>query len=207
MSNHNKNGSHKYMYQHTPFSLSGEHALSRVNRKRQLSLESMLEFGKTEAVGAERDASAPARKSLKSEDRQRAAQAHFYIYSTQVISKETLRDPMFIKLMQVMGTCKRTHRDEVEAEYAVFQQYLALVMARKIEMSRGAAFAQIVHDGGTLRNHWKHQALAASSSSTRSGRRTSSFALASSPASTARRRPWPTSCAISCARKTWTLGR
>ena len=111
MSNHNKNGSHKYMYQHTPFSLSGEHALSRVNRKRQLSLESMLEFGKTEAVGAERDASAPARKSLKSEDRQRAAQAHFYIYSTQVISKETLRDPMFINLMQVMGTCKRAHRE------------------------------------------------------------------------------------------------
>ena len=175
VSNHNKNGSHKYMYQHGPFSLSGEHALSRVNRKRQLSLESMLEFGVTEAVGAERDASAPARKSLKSEDRQRAAQAHFYIYSTQVISKETLRDPMFIKLMQVMGTCKRAHREGgvsepailnvkklyefVEAEYAVFQQYLALVMARKIEMSRGAAFAQMVHDGGTLRNHWKHQAL------------------------------------------------
>eukprot|EP00966_Prymnesium_polylepis_P329799 7385481-Prymnesium_polylepis.2 len=47
----------------------------------------------------------------------------------------------------------------VDAEFEVFILFLRHILSLKVEQAQGNAFAQLIHDGGTLKNHRKYQAL------------------------------------------------
>ena len=170
---HNK-VAHADMYEHPPFLASSSNGLERSLEKAKKQTTMMAAFGSSGAVGSSSSDAAPSQ--LSREDRQLAAQTQCLIYCKQVLSKQTLRDPYYVNMLQVQGTCRSRHTDgsfgqsgavltiggffdRTRAEFAVFQRYFSKVIDYQMEKAGGNAFGQILHDGGTLDNHIKHQAF------------------------------------------------
>ena len=107
---HNKEA-HADMYNYPPF-LAGSsqpNGLERSLQKAKRQNTMMVAFGSSGAVGSSIGDAAPS--LLSREDRQFAAQTQCLIYCKQVLSKQTLRDPYYVNMLQVQGTCRSCHAD------------------------------------------------------------------------------------------------
>ena len=104
-----------------------------------------------------------------------SSQAHWYVYAQMHVSKSAFSDPSFIDMMRRQalsmlrpGACSpekapvlkvKQLKRYVRAEFDVFLIFLKGILEMKVEQSKGNAFAQLLHDGGTLKNHKKYQAF------------------------------------------------
>ena len=48
----------------------------------------------------------------------------------------------------------------VHAEFDVFLHFVRIILKEKVEQSKGNQFAQLIHDGGTLKSKKKYQGMA-----------------------------------------------
>ena len=104
-----------------------------------------------------------------------SAQACWYVYASLQVSKRSFEDPFFVDMMKAQvkaGKLATTHRQVhapilkarhlkafVRAEFEVFLLFFKHLLREKWDQVMGNPFAQILHDGGTLDNHKKYQAL------------------------------------------------
>eukprot|EP00966_Prymnesium_polylepis_P068629 1594256-Prymnesium_polylepis.1 len=80
------------------------------------------------------------------------------------VSKSAFEDPYWKNMLTTAGATSLLTAAQldswVEAEFEVFILFLRHILSLKVEQAQGNAFAQFIHDGGTLKNHKKYQALA-----------------------------------------------
>ena len=105
--------------------------------------------------------------NLSKQERSLSAQAQWYVYSSMQISKDEFESTWFKKMLQEVGDGERTAiltqnklRQFVRAEFEIFIIFLKLITKMKYAIARGNAYAQGLHDGGTLISKRKYQALA-----------------------------------------------
>jgi hypothetical protein len=98
------------------------------------------------------------------EQEQLTSQAQWFIYAKMKISKEAFEDDYWKNMMIKNGAkvlITRTQLEKaIQAEYDVFILFLKFVLHQKVRQAKGNAFAQFLHDGGTLASHKKYQAFA-----------------------------------------------
>ena len=96
--------------------------------------------------------------------RHSCAQAQWYVYAKMHISKQSFNDNYFKQMLMAGGTKKLLEMQQlkkwVRAEFSVFLLYLKMLLNLKMDEAQGNAFAQFLHDGGTLESHQKYQAFA-----------------------------------------------
>ena len=112
----------------------------------------------------------PSSMRLSPEDKALTAQARWYVYSAQHISKRGFEDDYFIRMIKaanlaggdrdtpVLTTYKL--KQYVRAEFNCFLFCLVLICGEKWRESHGFPCMQLVHDGATLKNKKKYQAFA-----------------------------------------------
>ena len=105
--------------------------------------------------------------TLTKADKALSAQAQWYAYSSMRISKSEFDSVWFKTMLQTVGDGEKTAiltKEKlvtfVRAEFNVFLLFLKMIMKKKYTISQGNAFAQAMHDGGTLASKRKYQALA-----------------------------------------------
>jgi hypothetical protein len=102
--------------------------------------------------------------TCKSEQEQLHSQAMWYVYSDHVVSKSTFSNPFFNTMMtdQNSDACVASDKQliyYVRAEYAQFQKFLAESLTIAALETKGNRHAQATHDGVTLKDKRKYQAL------------------------------------------------
>mmetsp|Transcript_11131 Transcript_11131/g.25678 ORF Transcript_11131/g.25678 Transcript_11131/m.25678 type:complete len:312 (-) Transcript_11131:316-1251(-) len=105
--------------------------------------------------------------TLTKKERSLSAQAQWFTYSTMQISKSEFDSPWFKNMLQEVGDGEKTAilskemlSRNVRAEFEVFLIFLKLIISSCLSISMGNPFAMGLHDGGTLANKKKFQALA-----------------------------------------------
>ena len=128
----------------------------------QLAFVSDASQGKTPLA----QSSMPKTFQLTKKQRQLSSQAHWYVYARMHISKAAFDDNYYKQMLIECGVEKDAllNRQQlakwVHAEFEVFLIYARVVLDSKVAEARGNAFAQFLHDGGTLESHVKFQAMA-----------------------------------------------
>ena len=104
---------------------------------------------------------------LTKQERSLSAQAQWFVYSSMQISKSEFDSIWFKEMLREVGDGERTAiltkeklSQYVRAEFAIFILFLKLITQMKYGIARGNAYAQGLHDGGTLVSKRKYQALA-----------------------------------------------
>ena len=101
---------------------------------------------------------------LSKEQQELSSQAAWYVYAKMHVSKSAFEDPYWKNMLTTAGATSLLTAAQldswVEAEFEVFILFLRHILSLKVEQAQGNAFAQFIHDGGTLKNHKKYQALA-----------------------------------------------
>jgi hypothetical protein len=129
-------------------------------------VENALKFNM--AKGGLKDGSLCASFALSQKSIQLTAQAHWYLYSTMHISKSEFESEPFIEMLQAMtgkgskGTpvlSIAALKQYVRAEFAFMIDLIQTAIAQKFAQAKGNPFAQGIHDGGTLANKKKYQAM------------------------------------------------
>ena len=95
-------------------------------------------------------------------------QARWYIYSDQKVSKRQFTNEYFKDMLGAMSDkpsdAAILTRDQlvkyVRAEFSAFLHFLKLMLNEKVLQAKGNQFAQVLHDGGTLKNKKKYQGMA-----------------------------------------------
>eukprot|EP00966_Prymnesium_polylepis_P175418 4059513-Prymnesium_polylepis.1 len=92
-----------------------------------------------------------------------SSQAMWYTYAKMHVSKSAFEDTYYKNMhTQAGGTALLTAAQLsswVDAEFKVFCRFIKFMLSRKMAQAQGNAFAQFLHDGGTLKNHKKYQAF------------------------------------------------
>ena len=95
------------------------------------------------------------------------SQCQWYIYSSMKVSKSEFDSIWFKNMLKEVGDGEKTAimtqtlmKQYIASEWAVFIIFLKMIINLKFEEALGNAFAQALHDGGTLDNKKKYQALA-----------------------------------------------
>lgn len=104
--------------------------------------------------------------ALSRDERQRAAQARFYIYAPAKISKSVFENKLFREMISAgddhgQKSVVLSPKDLINfvvAEFECFTEYLRFLLSECHDLSFGNAFAQLLHDAGTLVNHIKYEA-------------------------------------------------
>ena len=84
----------------------------------------------------------------------------YYCYSSMEISKREFESPFFIAMLQTVAGPKVTvpvFTQEllemyIAAEFKLMIRFIKFIMKEKMVELKGNAFAQGIHDGGTLKN-------------------------------------------------------
>ena len=91
----------------------------------------------------------------------------WFTYSTMQISKSEFDSPWFRNMLMEVGDGEKTAilskemlSRYVRAEFEVFLIFLKLIISSCLPISMGNPFSMGLHDGGTLANKKKFQALA-----------------------------------------------
>ena len=104
---------------------------------------------------------------LQPHDKCLALQARWYCYAKMRVSKDAMQDPYFLAMLN-WNTIPQSPAPKMEprqlcrwvrAEFGVFKMFLKYMLQLKFQHSKGNAFAQGLHDCGTLENHEKFLAL------------------------------------------------
>jgi hypothetical protein len=97
--------------------------------------------------------------------------SRWYVYAKMHISKGAFEDPYFREMCEgfwvgnlaISSRCpiftKEHLQKWVRAEFSIFVKYLRFIVARVRASVFGNAFSQFLHDGGTLKDHQKREAL------------------------------------------------
>jgi hypothetical protein len=94
-------------------------------------------------------------------------QARWYIYTEMKISKRQFANTYFREMLgsysEKPGDVAILSQDHlkkyVRAEFEVFKVFLKVIIAEKVTQSKGNLFAQLIHDGGTLKSKKKYQGI------------------------------------------------
>ena len=101
--------------------------------------------------------------TLTKEQAELSSQAAWYVYATMHVSKQAFDDKYWKGMMNTAGAKCLINRQQlrkwVRAEFSVFKLFLRYMIERKCMQAQGNAYAQFLHDGGTLASHRKYQAL------------------------------------------------
>ena len=104
---------------------------------------------------------------LTKKEKSLSSQAEWYVYSSMQISKSEFESYWFKNMLQEVGDGARTCiltpemlRNFVRGEFEVFLLFLKVIINVKFAEAMGHAFAQGLHDGGTLVSKRKYQVLA-----------------------------------------------
>lgn len=102
--------------------------------------------------------------TLSKKQKMYCAQAKWYTYSKQLVTKRTFEDPYFIRMVKTLNPNADVLtiyllKKYLHAEFAVFVELLKICIDMKIKQSPGAAFGQLIHDGVMLANKSKYQSL------------------------------------------------
>ena len=102
--------------------------------------------------------------ALTKEQADLSTQAAWYVYAKMHVSKNAFEDKYWKSMLcQAGASCLLTKKQLilwVRAEFEVFKLFLRHILDLKRNQAQGNAFAQFLHDGGTLASHKKYQALA-----------------------------------------------
>ena len=105
--------------------------------------------------------------ALTKKEKSLSSQAEWYVYSSMQISKSEFESYWFRNMLQEVGDGLKTAiltpemlRNFVRGEFDIFLLFLKVITDIKIAESTGHAYAQGLHDGGTLASKRKYQALA-----------------------------------------------
>lgn len=100
---------------------------------------------------------------LSVKDAALASQARYYVYSTCAVSKNTFECEFFVAMLRQHGHNSKLSRKNlanwVRAEFEVFRKFLRFFIELKWKESRGNIFCQIQHDGATIANKKKYEAV------------------------------------------------
>lgn len=139
-------------------------------------LDQQMAFQPLAAADSKQGPLAMAAFKLTPQQQALSAQAHWYVYAQMHVSKSAFSDPTFIDMMRRQGLCMlkpgsctpdkvpvlkvKQLKRYVRAEFEVFLIFIKAIINMKVEEAKGNPFAQLLHDGGTLKNHKKYQAFA-----------------------------------------------
>jgi len=149
---------------HSTSSKSGEASCKRKLLEEQRKESSMFMQGMNQTA-SKSSASDMRRYALSRDERALTSQARWYIYSKMHISKQEFESPEFREMLREQAGGAVVHlsqgqlKEYVRAEFRIFVRFLPFIISEKMVHAKGNAFAQGIHDGGTLTNHQKYQAL------------------------------------------------
>ena len=119
-----------------------------------------------EIEGKMRSAGTPLGKfMLSKDDLALTAMARWFIYSSSQVRKSEFESPLFKEMARAIGTKdtpiigKASLELFIKAEFKIFQKYLRKLVELARETALGNPFAQWLHDGATLKDHLKYQAI------------------------------------------------
>lgn len=134
----------------------------------QAGIEEVTRYEENEVVieGKMRSAGTPLGKfTLSKHDLALTFQCRYIIYSRSQVRKSELESPLFREMVRAIGTKdtpiigKVSLELFIKAEFKIFVKYLRKLVWLAREMALGNPFAQWLHDGATLKNHIKYQAI------------------------------------------------
>ena len=124
------------------------------------------EENEVEIEGKMRSAGTPLGKfMLSKDDLALTAMARWFIYSSSQVRKSEFESPLFKEMARAIGTKdtpiigKASLELFIKAEFKIFQKYLRKLVELARETALGNPFAQWLHDGATLKDHLKYQAI------------------------------------------------
>ncbi|KAL1504104.1 hypothetical protein AB1Y20_010514 [Prymnesium parvum] len=150
---------------HPVDSEAGAEGVRRGAEKSKVALQTAMAYGMPNIEG--NDIDSMAKFSLSKRERSLSAQAQWYVYSSMHISKSEFDSIWFKNMLKEVGDGEKTAlltqgnlKEFLKAEWALFLMFVKLIINIKRKEAEGNAFAQALHDGGTLTNKKKFQALA-----------------------------------------------
>jgi len=150
---------------HPVDSEAGADAVKRGAHRAVEKVGVVLDYGMPDDDGVSIDPVSKFRLSKR--ERSLSAQAQWYVYSSMRVSKGEFESVFFKTMLKETGDGPKTAiltqanlKDFLKAEWTVFFTYLRVILKEKNEQAMGNGFAQALHDGGTLQNKKKFQALA-----------------------------------------------
>lgn len=152
---------------HGTSSKAGEASMKRKldEEMRKETVMFMQGMNQTSASATSAAATDLRKYSLSREERALTSQARWYMYSKMHISKQEFESIEFREMQREQAggvsilLSRRQLTEYVRAEFRIFVKFLQFIIAQKMVQAKGNPFAQGVHDGGTLANHQKYQAL------------------------------------------------
>lgn len=159
-----KGGEH-LTHAHPVDSEAGATGAKRSADKRSAVMMEALDYGMPDSEGKNIDPMSKMR--LTKREISLTAQAQWYLYSSMRVSKCEFENVFLKAMLKAVGGGESTAiltidnlKNYVKAEWGVFKLFLKFIMKTKAEEALGNTFAQAIHDGGTLTNKKKFQALA-----------------------------------------------
>ena len=151
--------------EHPVDSEAGQEASQRAEKKAEEKMENALDFGMPDEHG--NDIDSISKWKLSKREKSLNSQAQWYVYSSMKISKSEFDSIWFKNMLKETGDGEKTAiltptllKQHIAAEWAVFLLFLKIIASAKVAEALGNRFAQALHDGGTLANKKKYQALA-----------------------------------------------
>jgi hypothetical protein len=150
---------------HPVDSSAGAAGVQRTVVKNDDAMDVSIAYGMPDGDGG--DTNPISKMKLSKRERSLTGQAQWYVYSSMRVSKQEFEGVFFQAMLKETGDGDKTAiltqanlKTFVRAEWGAFLLFLKLIFKMKYGEALGNPFAQALHDGGTLVNKKKFQALA-----------------------------------------------